>query len=77
MTALKSQTGPETGIKSWLVQCSADNFEHVAYLSAVFSEVLSVNEQGFSLRISSLTDALRGRIEKLGAAVTRFQPCQS
>lgn len=73
MTAPK----PDTGMKSWLVQCSADNFEHVAWLTAVFSDVISVNEQGHSLQISSLNDRLQGQIEKLGAAVTRFQPCQS
>lgn len=72
MTATK----PPSGIKSWLVQCSADNFEHAAYLSAVFSEVLAVNEQGHSLYISKLPDRLRGQYEKLGAAITSFQPCQ-
>jgi hypothetical protein len=69
--------GPDTGMKSWLVQCSPDNFEHVAWLSAVFSEVLFVNEQGHSLLIFPLNDHLKGQIERLGAAVTRIQPCQS
>lgn len=63
------------GMKSWLVQCSADNFEHAAYLSAVFSEVLSINEPAFRLHIGTLNDRLRGQFEKLGADVTHFQPC--
>lgn len=63
------------GMKSWIVQCSADNFEHAAYLSAVFSEVISVNDKAHSLQISSLTDALKGQFEKLGAAVSKSQPC--
>jgi len=63
------------GMKSWIIQCSADNFEHAAYLSAVFSEVISVNDQAHRLQISSLTEMLKGQFEKLGAAVSKSQPC--
>ena len=73
MTAPK----PPKGMKSWLVQCSVDNFEHAAYLSAVFSEVLAVNEQALNLQVSSMNDRLRGQFERLGAAVSHHQPCQS
>lgn len=67
---------PPSGIKSWLVQCSADNFEHAAYLSAVFSEVLAVNEPAHSLHVSTMTDPLRVQLSKLGANVSHCQPCQ-
>jgi hypothetical protein len=71
MTAPKA----ETGMKSWLVQCTADSFEHAAYLAAVFSEVLSVNEQGFSLQIASLSDRLKGQLDKIGVNVSSQQCC--
>ena len=49
-----------SGMNSWVIQCSADNFEHAAYLSAVFSEVISVNDKAHRLQISSLTEMLKG-----------------
>jgi hypothetical protein len=55
---------------SFVIQCSPENFEHAAWLSAVYSEVLSVNEQTHSLRISPLPDMLKGQFEKLGASVS-------
>jgi hypothetical protein len=57
--------------KSYVVQCSADNFEHAAWLSAVYSEVLSVNEQAHRLHIFPVTDLLMGQFEKMGASVSK------
>ncbi|HYD17207.1 MAG TPA: hypothetical protein VEF76_01850 [Patescibacteria group bacterium] len=61
--------------KFWTVQCSAETFEHAAYLSAVFSEVISVNDQAHRLQIGSLPELLKGQFEKLGAAISKSQPC--
>lgn len=69
--------GPAPEEKPYIVQCSQDNFEQAAWLSAVFSEVLSVNEQNRRLEIFPLSDLLRGQLEKLGASVTKFQPCKA
>ncbi|MBI1216208.1 MAG: hypothetical protein GC185_10385 [Alphaproteobacteria bacterium] len=57
------------GEKGYIIQCSADNFEQAAYLSAVFSDVICVNEQSHRLRISTVTDLLRKQFEKLGASI--------
>lgn len=54
---------------TYIIQCSADNFEQAAYLSAVFSDVLCVNEQNHRLQISQVTDLLRKQFEKLGASI--------
>jgi hypothetical protein len=54
---------------TYIIQCSADNFEQAAYLSAVFSDVISVNDQSYRLQISKVTDSLRKQFEKLGASI--------
>ncbi|TAL35914.1 MAG: hypothetical protein EPN97_06835 [Alphaproteobacteria bacterium] len=61
--------------KSYIVQASKDTFDHVAWLSAVYSEVISVNEEAHRLRIFPLTDILKGQFEKLGASVMRSASC--
>jgi hypothetical protein len=67
---------------SFIVQCSAENFEHASWLSAVFAEVLSVNEQAHRLHIAQISDALRRQLDRLGATVREAvepllkQPCQ-
>jgi hypothetical protein len=58
------------GTQSYIVQCSPDKFEHASWLSAVFSEVLSVNEDSCRLHIAPLSDLLRGQLDKLGARIT-------
>jgi hypothetical protein len=60
--------------KSYIVQCSPLNFDHAAWLSAVYSEVISVNEENHRLRIFPMTDMLRSQFERLGASVTKSQP---
>lgn len=57
------------GKTTYIIQCSADNFEQAAYLSAVFSDVIFVNEQNHRLQISQVTDVLRKQFEKLGATI--------
>lgn len=56
--------------KSYIVQASPGTFDHAAWLSAIYSEVICVNEENQRLRIFPLTDLLRGQFEKLGAMVT-------
>lgn len=55
--------------QSFIVQCSADTFDHAAWLSAVHSRVLSVNEAEHRLSIFPMTELLRGQFERLGAVV--------
>jgi hypothetical protein len=55
--------------KSYIVQCPAETFDHAAWLSAVHSEVLSINEENHSLLIFPMTEMLLGQFEKLGAFV--------
>ncbi len=55
--------------KSYIVQCPPDTFDHAAWLSAVHSEVLSVNEDTHSLLIFPMSELLRGQFEKIGAFV--------
>jgi hypothetical protein len=62
---------------SFIVQCSADTFDHAAWLAAIFSEVLAINEENHRLRIFPLTDMLRGQFEKLGAIVTSSPALQA
>ena len=56
--------------KSYIVQASPDTFDHAAWLSAIHSEVLCVNEENQRLRIFPISDLLRRQFEKLGASVT-------
>ena len=58
--------------KSYIVQASPDTFDHAAWLSAIHSEVISVNEETQRLRIFPITDCLRRQFEKLGASVSHF-----
>jgi hypothetical protein len=80
MMAAPQQEAQKAG--SFIVQCSADTFEHATWLSAVFSEVLAVNEQAHRLQITQISDTLRRQFDKLGAQVReavepfRKQPCQ-
>jgi hypothetical protein len=60
---------PELPKPSFLVQCSADTFDHAAWLSAVHSQVISVNEDEHRLSIYPMTELLRGQFERLGAVV--------
>lgn len=62
--------------KSFIVQCSPATFDHAAWLSAVYSEVISVNEERHRLRIFPLSELLKGQFEKLGASVAAAVPCQ-
>ena len=55
---------------SYIVEASADTFDHAAWLSAVYSEVICVSDEDHSLRISPVSDLLRGELKKLGASVT-------
>ena len=54
---------------SFFVQCSPVTFDHAAWLSAVHSEVISVDDDAHSLTISPMTDLLRGQFDKLGVDV--------
>lgn len=63
-----SDRGPFAA-RSFLIQCSSRTFDHAAWLSAVHSEILCVNEEGHSLRIFPMTELLRTQFEKLGASV--------
>ena len=56
--------------KSYIVQASPDTFDHAAWLSAIHSEVICVNEDAQRLRIFPITDLLRRQFEKLGASIT-------
>lgn len=61
--------------KSYVVQASPDTFDHAAWLSAIHSEVICVNEESQRLRIFPITDMLRRQFERLGASVTHcLQP---
>jgi len=59
---------------TYIIECSADNFEQAAYLSAVFSDVICVNEQAHRLRIGTVTDLLRRQFDKLGATIRERLP---
>lgn len=61
--------------KSYIVQATPDTFDHAAWLSAVYSEVICVNEEAHRLRIFPLTELLKGQFEKLGASVIRPVAC--
>lgn len=71
-----SQREPNSD-KSYIVQCSAETFEHATYLSAVHSDVLSFNEQKHSLRLRRVSPLLRTQFEKLGAEVMPYAGCAS
>ena len=58
--------------KSYIVQASPDTFDHAAWLSAIHSEVICVNEESQRLRIFPMCDLLRRQFEKLGASVTHY-----
>lgn len=58
--------------KTFIVRCSPEKFEHAAWLSAIHSEVLSVNEKDYSLHIFPLPEMLKGQLDKLGASVSRY-----
>lgn len=56
-------------MQSFIVQCSADVFDHAAWLSAVHSEIISIDEEEHRLNIYPMSEMLRGQFEKLGAVV--------